>query len=267
MNRPSSAPPAGPGGRDRFAAANATFWTSYAPEYLEEHGGVLGGADLLWCPEGWTEDEVGWLGDVEGLDVLEVGCGAAQGSRWVAANGGRPVAVDLSPGMLEAARAQAAATGIEVPLVLADARDLPFPNRSFDLVFTAFGAIPFVPDPDQIFSEVARVLRPGGRWVFTTSHPMRWVFADDPDPDHLRVVRPYLTGEPYLEAAGDRLTYAEFQHTVEDLVAGMHAAGFALTDLREPAWKPDHTHVWGAWSPERAPFVPGTLMMAGRLTS
>lgn len=250
---------------DEIAAANSAFWSGYAPDYLAEHGEVLGEAELLWCPEGWTEDEVGWLGDVAGLDVLEVGCGAAQGSRWVAANGGRPVGVDLSPGMLAAAREAGHAAGIEVPLVQADARELPFEAESFDLAFTAFGAIPFVPDPERIFAEVARVLRPGGRWVFTTSHPLRWIFADDPDPEHLRVVRPYFGADPYFEADEGTLTYAEFQHTTEELVEGLHAAGFRLTALREPQWREGHTHLWGAWSPERAPFVPGTIMMAAQL--
>ena len=251
---------------DVFSRANSEFWSAYAADYLKEHGEVLGDSDLLWCPEGWVESEVGWLGDVAGLDVLEVGCGAAQGSRWVSRHGGRPVGVDLAPGMLRAARRIGAATGIDVPLYLADARELPFQNESFDLAFTAFGAIPFVPDPEQIFAEVARVLRPGGRWVFTTSHPMRWVFADDPDPAYLRVVRTYYGDEPYVESDGDVLSYAEFQHTIEELTGGLFSAGFAITAIREPQWKPGHTHLWGAWSPQRAPFVPGTLMMSTALT-
>lgn len=250
-------------GADAFGAANSRFWTGYADEYLAEHGGTLGTSDLLWCPEGLYESDAGLLGDVAGLDVLEVGCGAAQGSRWVAARGGRPVATDLSPGMLSHAKRLNDDAGVTFPLIQADARSLPFPQGSFDVAFTAFGAIPFVPDPERIFTEVARVLRPGGRWVFSTSHPMRWGFADDPDPAHLRIVRPYVDGSPYLEHddAG-AVTYAEFQHTFEDLVRGLHAAGLLITDLREPRWQPGHTHVWGAWSPERAPYVPGTLILA-----
>ncbi|HHW84206.1 MAG TPA: class I SAM-dependent methyltransferase [Actinomycetales bacterium] len=254
-----------PGHADHYARANARFWTGYREDYLAEHGAVLGESHLLWCPEGLTEEDAGLLGDVAGLDVLEVGCGAAQGSRWVAARGGRATGVDLSPGMLRAAHDGVASSGLDVTLVEADARSLPFPPRSFDLAFTAFGAIPFVPDPERIFAEVARVLRPGGRWVFSTSHPMRWVFADDPSAQHIRVVRRYFDPEPYTEHRGGELVYAEFQHTLTDLVGGLLGAGFAIESVLEPEWVEGNEHVWGAWSKERAPFVPGTLIVSSHL--
>ena len=61
-----------------------------------------------------------------------------------------------------------------MPLVQADAQHLPFADASFDIVFTAFGAVPFVADSAAVMREAARVLEPGGRWVFATSHPTRW---------------------------------------------------------------------------------------------
>lgn len=247
---------------DEFARANARFWTGYREDYLAEHGGILGEAHLLWCPEGLTEESAGLLGDVAGLDVLEVGCGAGQGSMWVAARGGRATGIDLSPGMLEAAREAVGKSGLSVELVEADARELPFSDGSFDVAFTAFGAIPFVPDPERVFAEVSRVLRPGGRWVFATSHPMRWGFADDPSAEHIRVVRPYFDAEPYLEHRDGELTYAEFQHTFSAQVNGLVGAGFVIERVLEPEWVEGNDHIWGAWSPERAPWVPGTLIMA-----
>ena len=74
---------------------------------------------------------------------------------------------------------------IDVPLVQADAQYLPFRDAPFDIAFTAFGAVPFVADSARVMREVARVLRPGGRWVFATTHPTRWAFPDDPGPDGL----------------------------------------------------------------------------------
>ncbi|HZK05153.1 MAG TPA: class I SAM-dependent methyltransferase [Actinomycetaceae bacterium] len=251
--------------RDEFARANAGFWSGYADEYLTEHGKMLGDVRLLWCPEGVDEDAAGLLGDVAGRDVLEVGCGAAQGSRWVASRGGRATGLDLSPGMLERARQLNEDHRLAVELVQGDARELPCASESFDVVFTAFGAIPFVPDPERIFDDVARVLRPGGLWVFSTSHPMRWGFADDPDPEHLRVVRPYFDSVPYLEAEGTELRYAEFQHTFEDLVSGLTGAGFVIDRMLEPQWIQGNHHVWGSWSAARAPYVPGTLIVSSHL--
>ena len=254
----------GPTGEDAVMAS-ARWWGARPAEYIAEHGDFLGDADLRWCPEGLTEDSCAFLGPVAGARVLEVGAGAGQGARWVARHGGDVVASDVAEGMLRQARIIAERTAISVPLICADARALPFADDSFDIVFTAFGVLPFVPDPGRVHREVARVLRAGGRWVFSTTHPMRWVFADDPDPDHLRVVRPYFDAPPYVEHQDGVVSYAEFQHTMADVVGAVIGAGFVLDDLLEPRWVPGNSHTWGAWSAARAPFVPGTLIIRAHL--
>src|SRR4051794_35280406 len=106
--------------------ANRRWWDGDADRYQAEHGEFLRPAGFIWCPERLDEADAQLLGEVRGRDVLEVGCGAAQCSRWLAAQRARPVALDLSAGMLRHARALAAATGIAVPLVQADATRLPF---------------------------------------------------------------------------------------------------------------------------------------------
>src|SRR5690242_4019053 len=113
--------------------------------------------------------------------------------------GARPVALDLSGQMLRHGAAIGAATGVRVPLVQAGAEHLPFAAGSFDVACSAFGAVPFVAEPDRVMREVARVLRPGGRWVFAVNHPMRWVFSDDPGPDGLVVTQSYFDRTPYVE--------------------------------------------------------------------
>ncbi|MGM0384437.1 MAG: class I SAM-dependent methyltransferase [Actinomycetota bacterium] len=245
--------------------AHGRWWSVNAAEYHAEHGIFLGDAGLRWCPEGLTEDRAGLLGPVAGRRVLEVGCGAGQGTRWVARHGGDAVGVDIAHGMLAVGRGLNASSGVTVPLVLADARHLPFARQSFDVAFTAFGAIPFVPDPEAVHREVARVLRPRGRWVFSTSHPLRWVFADDPSAAHLRVVRPYFDTAPYAEYVDGDLEYSEYQHTVSDLLNGVLRAGFILEEVVEPRWEEENGEDWGAWSAERAPWVPGTIIVRSRL--
>ena len=76
--------------------ANGPDWDRYADEYQATHGAFLGDAGFVWGPEGLTEDEAGVLGDVTDKDVLEVGSGAGQCSRWVRARGGRAIGLDLS---------------------------------------------------------------------------------------------------------------------------------------------------------------------------
>lgn len=263
----AAAPPA-PAGVGRRAAnpeettrASRAWWDADADDYHAEHGEFLGVADFVWCPERLREQEARLLGDVRDRLVLEVGCGSAMCSRWLAGQGARPVAFDLSAGMLRHARSGAAATGIAVPLVQADAERLPFRDAIFDIAFTAFGAIQFVADSARLMREVARVLRPGGRWVFATTHPTRWSFPDDPGPAGLTATMPYWDRTPYVEYSSDgEATYVEHHRTLGDRIREIHAAGLRLVDLVEPEWPPGHAREWGQWSPLRGAILPGTAI-------
>jgi SAM-dependent methyltransferase len=243
--------------------ANRRWWDDAARDYLAEHGDFLGEDSFVWCPEGLTESRARLLGDLDGRDVLEIGCGAAQCSRWVAGRGGRAVGVDLSEGMLASARALSARPGAPrtAGLLQADARRLPFADASFDIAFSAFGAVPFVGDPELIMSEAARVLRPGGRWVFAVTHPIRWAFPDDPGERGLAVTRPYFDRTPYCEFGDDgTVAYAEHHRTVGDRVRDVVGAGLVLEDIVEPEWPDGHDRLWGAWSPLRGRLIPGTAI-------
>lgn len=265
MTAGDAQPAAGVGRRgadaDATVRANRAWWDADADQYQAEHGEFLGVADFVWAPERLREQDARLLGDVRGRAVLEVGCGAAMCSRWLAGRGAAPVAVDLSAGMLRHARAGAARTGVPVPLVQADATHLPFRDDAFDIAFTAFGAVPFVADSAAVMREVARVLRPGGRWVFATTHPTRWCFPDDPGPAGLTATMSYFDRAPYVEFAADGSpTYVEHHRTFGDRVREIAAAGFRLVEVVEPEWPAGHTQEWGQWSPLRGAILPGTAI-------
>ena len=237
------------------------WWDANAADYLNEHGDFLGPADFCWCPEGLREEDVRLLGPVMGQDVLEVGAGAAQCSRWLVTRGARAVATDLSAGMLLEGRALDSVVGVKVPMVQADARLLPFADGSFDVAFTAFGALPFVPDAAAVHREVARVLRPGGRWVFAVTHPVRWAFPDDPSDHGLTAIRSYFDRTPYVETAEDgSVLYVEYHRTLGDHVAELTGAGLVLDRLVEPEWPSANERTWGGWGPVRGAFLPGTAI-------
>lgn len=243
-------------------SAGRHWWDANAEEYLDEHGSFLGPADFCWCPEGLREQDAHLLGDVAGARVLEVGAGAAQCSRWLAGQGASVVATDVSAGMLRASARYDAITGARVPVVQADARALPFAAATFDIAFTAFGAIPFVPDADRVHAEVARVLRPGGRWVLSVTHPIRWAFPDDPGPHGLTATRSYFDRRPYVETGrSGRVLYAEYHRTLGDHVAELVAAGFVIDRLVEPEWPAGHDRTWGGWGPVRGALLPGTAIL------
>ena len=243
--------------------ANRSWWDDQARDYYAEHGGFLGDDDLVWGPEGWSEQVLGLLGPLAGRDVLEIGGGAAQGGRYAAAQGARVVSSDLSAGMLHQARVIERTHGwAPIPLVQCDAQALPFADASFDVVFTAYGVLPFVADSASVTREVARVLRPGGRFVCSTTHPFRWVFPDDPGEPGLVAGFSYWERTPYVEQdQHGRAVYVEHHRTIGDRVRELVTGGLRLVDLLEPPWPDGHEQEWGGWSPLRGRILPGTLIL------
>jgi len=242
-------------------AANRRWWDADADAYHAEHGEFLGDVDLVWCPENLRESDVRLLGDVVGRRVLEVGCGSAPCARYLARHGADVIAFDVSAGMLAHARVAAGRTGTAVPLVQADVCELPFRDSSFDLAFSAFGGIPFVADSAGAMREVARVLRPGGRWVFSVTHPMRWAFPDDPGPAGLTAIQSYFDRAPYVEVDEAGVpAYVEHHRTMGDRIREIVGAGLTLLDVLEPEWPEGFTGIWGQWSPLRGEIFPGTAI-------
>src|SRR5699024_848878 len=204
--------------------ANRSYWVNSVDEYLSVYCKLLIPSALIRWPQGSHESDVHLLGDVARRQVLEVGCGAGQCSRWLAEQGAITTGVDVSAGMLEqASRLQRehplSAEATPPTFLLADARQLPFASNSFDVAFSSYGALPFVKDAEVVFAEVARVVRPGGQWVFSTTHPMRWMFPDVPGEAGLTVEYSYFDRTPYVElSSAGQPVYAEHHRTMSDWV-------------------------------------------------
>jgi len=240
---------------------NRRWWDRESDAYQDEHGDFLGDASFVWGPEGLDEADAHLLGGVTGRRVLEVGCGAGQCARWLRRQGADAVGVDLSYRQLQHARRIDGDSAVPLPTVQADAARLPFADRVFDLACSAYGAIPFVADSASVMREVARVLRAGGRWVFSTSHPFRWCFPDDPGEAGLVARDSYFDRRPYVEldSQGGAL-YVEHHRTLGDRVREIVAAGLRVVDVVEPEWPAGHERVWGGWSPRRGRVIPGTVI-------
>ncbi|WP_300405865.1 class I SAM-dependent methyltransferase [Nocardioides sp.] len=252
---------------DESRRANGPDWDRYADEYQATHGAFLGDVGFVWGPEGLTEAEAGLLGPLTGRDVLEVGSGAGQCSRWVRSQGGRAVGLDLSHRQLQHSRRLDDETGVPVPSVLGTATHLPFAPASFDIVFCSFGALQFVHDIERAVTETARVLRPGGRFAFSITHPTRWMFPDDPSEGGLVAGQSYWDRLPYVEVDDEtgEVSYVEHHRTLGDWVSLLAGAGFSITDLVEPEWPEGHDRVWGGWSSVRGRLTPGTAIFAADL--
>ena len=152
-----------------YVARNRALWTQTNAEYTD------GAAERAWSDRPFTwgvfgvpEIELGALGDVAGLDVIELGCGTAYLAAWLARQGARPVGVDVTPAQLETARRMQEQTGLVFPLVEANAEDVPLSDASFDLAVSEYGASLWC-DPARWIPEAARLLRTDGRLVFLTN--------------------------------------------------------------------------------------------------
>jgi SAM-dependent methyltransferase len=153
---------------DRLAR-NREVWTHVNAQHTDAEARRRWASDqIVWglfeVPESGAGG-LGVLGDVRGLDVVELGCGTAFFSASLARAGARPVGVDLTPAQLATARRCQQEFGVEFDLVEASAEDVPLPDGSFDLVVSEHGAGVWC-EPNAWVAESARLLRPGGRLVF-----------------------------------------------------------------------------------------------------
>ena len=224
-----------------YVVANRAVWTATNAEYTD--GRALQGwlkAEVTWGIWGVPESELGAFGDVAGLDVIELGCGTAYFSAWLAKRGARPVGVDITPAQLDTARRCMTETGIEFPLIEASAEEVPLPDASFDLALSEYGASIWC-DPCRWIPEAARLLRPGGRLVFLVNSPLVILCSPDQGPAAERLLRPQF--DMYrLEWPGEGI---EFHLSHGDMIRVLRSSGFeveALHELRAPAAAETHEY-------------------------
>ena len=148
--------------------ANRAMWDKNAGEWVALGHEDWASNEPVWGIWRVPEAQLGVLPDVEGLDVVELGCGTGYVASWVARRGARPVGIDNSRGQLSTARSFQREFGVEFPLLHANGERLPFASSSFDLAISEYGVCLWC-DPYAWVPEAARVLRPGGRLIFLTN--------------------------------------------------------------------------------------------------
>jgi SAM-dependent methyltransferase len=216
---------------------NRALWDGMADQWVERAKRDWADPDPSWGIWRIPEADVGALPDVDGLDAIELGCGTAYFSAWLARRGARPVGVDQSKGQLATARAMQAEHGIEFPLIEADAEDVPLPDASFDFALSEYGASLWC-RPERWIAEASRLLRPGGRLVFMTNSPLL-VLCSAPDSEVAtdRLARPQF-GLDQVEWNDPEGPSVEFHLPHGEMIRVLREAGFeveSLHELRPPA--------------------------------
>lgn len=219
-----------------YLARNQKAWGEWAAEYA------------AWAPRAWAREEPSWgiwgvpdselkmLPEAEGRDTLELGCGTAYVSSWLARRGARAVGVDPTPAQLATAAKLQGEFDLHFPLVQAAGEAVPLRDASFDVVISEYGACLWA-DPYRWIPEAARLLRPGGELVFLTNGAILAVCMPDLDgiPAEPTLVRPYLGMHRFEWPDDDSV---EFHLAHGDMIALLRDNGFdieALIEVRPPA--------------------------------
>ncbi len=217
-------------------ARNRASWDLWADEFVPngERSWALAPGHEKWGTFNVPEASLHLLpDDLDGLDAIELGCGTAYVSAWLARRGARPVGIDNSPRQLETARRLQREHGLEFPLLLGNAERVPYPDASFDYAISEYGAALWA-DPYAWIPEAARLLRPGGRLMFLTNHVLAYLAMHDLDtegPADERLRRPMFgMGRTVWPDDPDAV---EFHLAHGDLIRLLRANGFEVEDLVE----------------------------------
>jgi len=211
------------------ARRNRAAWDADAPNWVDLGERAWSQAEPNWGLWGIPEAELRVVPDVDGKDVLELGCGTAYWSAWLARRGARVVGLDNSERQLETARRLQREHGLEFPLIHASAESVPLPDSSYDLVISEYGACLWC-DPALWIPEASRLLRPGGQLVFLTNGLLVALCAPDEGAVSDRLLRD-LFGLGRMEWTGE--DGIEFHLSHGDMIRTLRANGLAVLNLVE----------------------------------
>ena len=148
---------------------NRAAWDKWASEYEKPGEAAWANQTPTWGIWDVPESDLGMLpADLAGKDAIELGCGTAYVSAWMARRGARVVGIDNSEAQLTTARRLQRQHGLDFPLLHGNAETVPYPDASFDFAISEYGACLWA-DPHRWVPEAARLLRPGGKLVFLTN--------------------------------------------------------------------------------------------------
>jgi SAM-dependent methyltransferase len=229
---------------DEYMTTNRAHWTVNNARYTDRQ-----------ASETWRQTEIGWgiwrvpeaqlhvlPEELNGLDVLELGCGTAYVSAWLARRGARVVGVDPTPAQLATARRCQVELGPRFPLIEASAEQVPLPDATFDLVVSEYGASIWA-DPYRWIPEAARLLRPRGKLVFLCNSTLVILCSPDVGRAEERLMRPQFDMYRFDWSSADG--GIEFHISHGDWIRLLRTNGFEVLDLIEvqaPADARDHAY-------------------------
>lgn len=171
--------------------------------------------------------ELKLLGDVSGKSILHLQCHFGQDSLSLARMGANVTAVDFSEKAIQRAKELANTINVAAEFICCNIYDLPsYLNKQFDIVFTSYGTIGWLPDVDNWAKIVSRFLKPGGDFVFVEFHPVVWMFDDEFE----KIGYNYFNTGPIVETYNG--TYADQSAPIsQEYVMWNHGMGEVIQSL------------------------------------
>ena len=211
---------------------NRDVWDNLAVEFEGPGETAWARQDPSWGIWNVPESELGLLPeDLGGKDAIELGCGTAYVSAWMARRGARVVGIDISETQLATARRLQCQHGLEFPLIHGNGEVLPFRDASFDFAISEYGACLWA-DPESWVPEAARLLRPGGHLAFLTNSFLMALCTPEEDGAAAtdRLLRPAF-GIRRIEWPGEH--GVEFHLSHGEWIRLLRRTGFEIEDLIE----------------------------------
>ncbi len=191
------------------------------------------------------EIETALLGDVSGLDILHMQCHFGQDTLSLSRNGAKVTGVDLSDKAIEKARLLNDKLGLDAHFICCDVlkMDEQLGGKQFDMVFTTYGTIGWLPALTKWGQLIAQHLKPGGKLVFVEFHPVVWMY----DNDFTKVEYSYFNKEAIYEITEG--TYADqdapiknesysWNHPLVDVFQALLGAGLSIKHFEEYDYSP-----------------------------
>lgn len=252
-----------------YLQGNVDAWQQQASNYVDAAESAWAAEEPYWGIWRIPNRDVGLLPDsLAGKRCIELGCGSAYVSAWMARRGGHVCAIDPTPNQLNTARRMQKTHGLEFDLREGFAEQLPFADDTFDFAISEYGACLWA-DPYLWIPEAARVLKPGGHLAFLTNAPLAVMCMPEYDadgPTRSELLRPYF--DMHAIHWPDEPGTTEFHLPHGEMIALLRANGLVVDRLAELRAPQDATtrYPWASlewaqqWPSEEVWFVSKTTV-------
>lgn len=225
-----------------YIEINRQSWNNRTETHLKSEfydlDGFLSGKTSL------NEIELNLLGNIKGKTILHLQCHFGQDSISLSRLGADVTGVDLSDKAIESAKQIAKDTNSNAKFICCDIYDLPkHLDEKFDLVFTSYGTIGWLPDLDKWAKIISKFLKPGGQFVFVEFHPVVWMFDDNFD----QVAYRYFNSGAIIETengtyadknADISQSYVMWNHGLSEVINNLIGNGLEINSLDEFDYSP-----------------------------